>query len=109
MNSERSDSTPNINPENVAKTLNGTAKIDEEPLSIVKTESTDSANSIDIKRSAIAKKKSNPNKISFSQSQLIVITVLLMGLGLWFRLPWLGIAGSVHSSSALIGSCLYLG
>ena len=97
---ERSDSTPNINSENITQLENGKADIDEQSSSLVKSESTET---VEIKRTTVAKKKSNPNKISFSQSQLIVITVLLMGLGLWFRLPWLGIAGAVTALLLSLG------
>ena len=100
MNSDKSDSTPNINSENIVELENGKAEIDEQSLSLVQSES---SKSVDIKRNAIAKKKSNPNKISFSQSQLIIITVLLMGLGLWFRLPWLGITGAVTALLLSLG------
>lgn len=97
---ERSDSTPDINPENIVELENGKAEIDEQSVSLVKSESTEP---IEIKRTAIAKKKSNPSKISFSQSQLIIITVLLMGLGLWFRLPWLGITGAITALLLSLG------
>ncbi len=97
---ERSDSTPDINPEKIVELENGKAEIDEQSSLLVKPESTEP---IEIKRTAIAKRKSNPNKISFSQSQLIIITVLLMGLGLWFRLPWLGITGAVTALSLSLG------
>ncbi|MCC0175477.1 pentapeptide repeat-containing protein [Waterburya agarophytonicola K14] len=80
---------------------NGKAEIDEESsLSLARSESPES---IEIKRTSIVKKKTSPNKISFSQSQLIVITVLLMGLGLWFRLPWLGITGAVTALLLSLG------
>lgn len=97
---ERSDSTPDINPENIAepennKQENNTVELDEQSLSLVKSEPSES---IGTKRKAIAK-KSYKSKVSFSQSQLIIIAVLLMVLGLWFRLPWLGI---ISASSALL-------
>ena len=97
---ERADSKPDLNPENLTELENGKAKIDEQSLSLVKP---DSPEKIEIKRTIVAKKKISPNKISFSQSQLIVITVLLMGLGLWFRLPWLGITGSVTALLLSLG------
>ena len=100
LNSERSDSTPNINPENIVELENGNAEIDEQSVSLIKSESIEP---IEIKRTAISKKKSNPSKISFSQSQLIIITVLLMLLGLWFRLPWLGITGAVTALLLSLG------
>lgn len=97
---ERSDSTPNINSENIVELENGKADIDEQSSSLVKSESREP---IEIKRTAIAKKKSTPSKINFSQSQLIIITVLLMLLGLWFRLPWLGITGAVTALLLSLG------
>ncbi|MEM8831631.1 MAG: pentapeptide repeat-containing protein [Cyanobacteria bacterium P01_G01_bin.19] len=97
---DRSDSTPNIDPENVVELENGKAEINEESLSLVKSESPEKP---ETKRTVVSKKKIAPNKVNFSQSQLIVITVLLMGLGLWFRLPWLGIVGSVTALLLSLG------
>ncbi len=97
---DRSDSTPNIDPENIVELENGKAEINEESLSLVKSESPEKS---EIKRTVVPKNKIAPNKINFSQSQLIVITVLLMGLGLWFRLPWLGIVGSVTALLLSLG------
>ncbi len=96
---ERSDSTSNISSENIVELENGKAQIDEESLSLVKSESTESSK---IKRTPFVKK--NPGRqISFSQSQLIVITLLLMGLGLWFRLPWLGLTGAIAALLLSLG------
>ena len=100
LDSERADSQPDLNSENITELENGKAKIDEQSLSVIKPDLTEK---VEIKRTVVNKKKINPNKISFSQSQLIVITVLLMGLGLWFRLPWLGIAGAVTALLLSLG------
>ena len=100
LDSERADSQPDLNSENTTELENGKAKIDEQSLSVIKPDLTEK---VEIKRTVVNKKKINPNKISFSQSQLIVITVLLMGLGLWFRLPWLGIAGAVTALLLSLG------
>ncbi len=96
---ERSDSTPNISPETIAE-VNGKAEVEEQSLSLGKSESGEAT---EIKRTAIAKKKPNRTKVSFSQSQLIIITVLLMGLGLWFRLPWLGLTSAIAALLLSLG------
>ena len=96
---ERSDSTPNINSENIAEEENGKVKIDKQSLSLVESEP---AESKEIKRTTTVKKNYN-RQISFSQSQLIVITLLFMGLGLWFRLPWLGITSAIAALLLSLG------
>ena len=99
---ERSDSISNISPENIenlVETQDGKVELKEQSLSLVKSEPTESTK---VKRTPISKKNSNP-KISFSQSQLIVITLLLMGLGLWFRLPWLGLTSAVAALLLSLG------
>ena len=98
---ERTDSASNIKQNinaEIVELENGKAQIDEESLSLVKTNSP----STGIKRSPIPPKNTG-RRISFSQSQLILITLVLMGLGLWFRLPWLGL------TSAIAALCLSLG
>ena len=98
---ERTDSASNIQQNinaDIVELENGKAQIDEESLSLVKTNSP----STGIKRSPIPPKNTG-RRISFSQSQLILITLVLMGLGLWFRLPWLGL------TSAIAALCLSLG
>lgn len=67
--------------------------------SLVKTESSAS----EVKRVVIAKKQPPPQTLSFSQSQLILIGVGLMGLGLWFRLPWLGLTGAISALLLSLG------
>lgn len=100
---DRSDSTSNINPdinsENIVELENGKAEINEESFSLVQSESSATPEK---KRSPISKKDTG-RKINLSQSQLILVTLLLMGLGLWFRLPWLGL------TSAIAALCLSLG
>ena len=95
---ERTDSPSNINSDNIVELENGQAKIDEDSLSLVKTEPVTSGT----KRASVIKRNTG-RKISFSQSQLIFIALLLMGLGLWFKLPWLGL------TSAIAALCLSLG
>ena len=98
---ERTDSASNIKQNinaDIVELENGKAQIDEESMSLVKTNSP----STGIKRSPIPSKNTG-RRISFSQSQLILITLVLMGLGLWFRLPWLGL------TSAIAALCLSLG
>ena len=96
---ESPDSTPNINPEDIAE-VNGKVEVDDRALSLVKSEQNKTP---EIKRTAISKKKPSGTKISFSQSQLIIITVLLMGLGLWFRLPWLGLTSAIAALLLSLG------
>ena len=95
---ERSDSTSNINPD-IVEPQNGKTELDEQSLSLVKSEPVESTKA---KRTLIPKKNSG-RKISFSQSQLIVITLLLMGLGLWFRLPWLGLTSAISALLLSLG------
>ncbi|MGF1588494.1 MAG: pentapeptide repeat-containing protein [Pleurocapsa sp.] len=96
---ERSDSTSNISSENIVELENGKAQTDEESLSLPKSESTESSK---IRRTSVVPK--NPGRqISFSQSQLIVIALLLMGLGLWFRLSWLGLTGAIAALLLSLG------
>ena len=98
---ERIDSASNIKQNinaDIVELENGKAQIDEESLSLVKTNSP----SAGIKRSPVPIINTG-RRISFSQSQLILITLVMMGLGLWFRLPWLGL------TSAIAALCLSLG
>ena len=95
---ESSDSTPSINPD-IVEPQNGKERLDEQSLSLIKSESTESTK---VKRTPISKKNSD-RQISFSQSQLIVITLLLMGLGLWFRLPWLGLTSAIAALLLSLG------
>lgn len=95
---DRSDSTSNINPD-IVKLENGKAEIDEESLSLVESAP---AASVSSKRTAVAQKNSG-RRVSFSQSQLILITLLLMGLGLWFRLPWLGLTSAIAALLLSLG------
>ena len=94
---DRSNSSANIEPENTEATTqtNGKAKVSEsQSVSIVQTDATETASvGSSAVRVAIAKKTNR--RINLSQSQLIIISVILMGLGLWFRLPWLGIISAV--------------
>ena len=94
---DRSNSSPNSDPNTIeeANQTNGKVDIDKsQSVSIVSSETAESTTvSKNSSRTASAK-KSNP-RISLSQSQLIVISVFLMGVGLWFRLPWLGIISAI--------------
>ena len=113
---ERSDSSSNINPgnnlennldhklETKAELENGKAGIDEAGLSLVKSES---AAATETKRKAtIVNKKNSGRNISLSQSQLIIITLFLMGLGLWFHLPWLGLTSAILALLLSLGVVL---
>ena len=66
LDSERADSQPDLNSENITELENGKAKIDEQSLSVIKPDLTEK---VEIKRTVVNKKKISPNKISFSQSQ----------------------------------------
>jgi uncharacterized protein YjbI with pentapeptide repeats len=104
---DRTDSPSNINSDinpdiNLGELENGKAnlgELDTVSLSPVPSEPPESPG---IRRTAVNPKNTG-RRISFSQSQLILITLLLMALGLWFRLPWLGL------TSAIAALCLSLG
>jgi uncharacterized protein YjbI with pentapeptide repeats len=100
---ERSDSPSNLNPENTVELENGKAEVkvelEEQSLSLVQSES---AESKEVKRSPSNKKTYN-RRVSFSQSQLIVITLLLMGLGLWFQISWLGLTSAIAALLLSLG------
>ena len=51
-------------------------------------------------------KKKQPSKIRLSQSQIIVIALTLMAVGLWFDLEWLGLGGAVVSLLFSLGVVL---
>ena len=102
---ERSDSKLNSDPEN-KKGLNGLPKeledledLNGKSLSSVKSGSEESQV---VTRTSVTK-RNDDRKITFSQSQLIVFSLFLMGLGLWFRLPWLGIVSSVAALLLSLG------
>ena len=97
---ERSDSKLNSDTENITELNGSTEKLEElndKSISLVKSDSEKV-----YKRTSITKTNSD-RKISFSQSQLIVFALFLMGLGLWFRLPWLGIVSSVAALLLSLG------
>ena len=89
-----------IQPENIAESTDKDTEEKETALSLVKSESSES---VEVKRTAIAKKKSSANKISFSQSKKIAIAIFLMILGLWFRLPWLGLTSAISALLLSLG------
>ena len=95
----KSDSTPNVNSD-TAEPENGTGTLDDSSLSLVMR--SDSTETTQTKRVKIPQ-KSPGKRINFSQSQLIVISVLLMGLGLWFRLPWLGLTSAIAALLLSLG------
>ena len=94
---ERSDSISNTNPD-IVELENGKAQLDEQSLSLVKTDVESAKN-----KRTLATKKSPSRQINFSQSQLIVVTLLLMGLGLWFNLPWLGLTSAIAALLLSLG------
>ncbi|MEY2856454.1 MAG: hypothetical protein RLZZ74_763 [Cyanobacteriota bacterium] len=97
-----SDINPDTNLENLGELENGkTNLVDLDTVSLSPGQS-EPLESPGIRRPAVNQKNTG-RRISFSQSQLILITLLLMALGLWFRLPWLGL------TSAIAALCLSLG
>lgn len=76
---EQSDSSPNTQSET------------NDSVSLVKTET----EATPVKPVTVPKKPIPPTTLRFSQSQLILLSVFLMSLGLWFRLPWLGLTGAL--------------
>ncbi|GAB4526331.1 MAG: pentapeptide repeat-containing protein [Pleurocapsa sp.] len=92
----------NIDNSNTEETNNDREIAEESSLASIQavaTESTITKNNL--ARSAIAK---NPSYgLNLSQSQLIVIAVGLMGIGLWFRFPWLGIISAIAALLLSLG------
>lgn len=95
---ERSNSTPNLNSENLPESPNG--KADTEQADSQAAGSSVNSNSTD----KVTVNKSTPSKaiavnpsrrFNLSQSQLIIIALLFMGIGLWFDLPWLGVIAAI--------------
>ena len=99
MNSESSDSTLNNNSEKITELKTSQTEIDEQSLSLVTPKSAEPS----VTPKPQIPKKYSGRKISFSQSQLIITALLLMGLGLWFRLPWLGITSSIAALLLCLG------
>ncbi|MGF1541471.1 MAG: pentapeptide repeat-containing protein [Pleurocapsa sp.] len=85
------------NPNNIEETTSTNGKVDEgktSSISIVRSPTTEST-TVSKNTSKIIIPAKSSRKISFSQSQLIIISLLLMGIGLWFRFPWLGIISAI--------------
>ena len=99
MNSESSDSTLNNNSEKITELKTSQTEIDEQSLSLVTPKSVEPS----VTPKPQISQKYSGRKISFSQSQLIIIALLLMGLGLWFGLPWLGITSSIAALLLSLG------
>ena len=99
---ETTDSASNINPNrdaNIEALENGKAAIDEKSVSLVTTDKSESA---PVKRSPSASRNTG-RPVHLSQSQLILLALLLMGLGLWFRLPWLGLTSAISALFLSLG------
>ena len=92
---ERSDSTPNTDLDSTKELNKGKAIANEGSLVKPETETTETTETAqkNITRTAIAKKQRR--KFNLSQSQLILIALGLMGIGLWFHFPWLGIISAI--------------
>ncbi|MEM7760265.1 MAG: pentapeptide repeat-containing protein [Cyanobacteria bacterium P01_A01_bin.40] len=101
---ERSEPTSNINPENIVKHENGKVNLDEQSLAAVQSESAESSK-ITQRHQGVSKQQPK-RQIRLSQSQLIVIALLLMILGLWFQLPWLGLTSALFALLLSLGVVL---
>jgi uncharacterized protein YjbI with pentapeptide repeats len=98
-NIEATQDTVNQNSHNLEETISTNGKVDAEQsqtVSIVRSPTTDSNNTAKI---TIPPKIGR--KINFSQSQLILISLMFMGIGLWLGFPWLGI---ISATAALLFS-----
>ncbi len=58
------------------------------------------------KNSIVAPKKPLISRINLSQSQLIIIALVMMGAGLWFDISWLGLCGAIASFLFSLGIVL---
>ncbi len=58
------------------------------------------------KNSIVAPSKPFISKIKLSQSQLIIIALIMMGTGLWFDISWLGLTGAIASFLFSLGIVL---
>ena len=99
---ERSDSQLNHSTEQETQLNDAPQELEElngKSSLVVQTESEGTQT---VKRASITKKNSDL-QLSFSQSQLIIFALLLMGFGLWFRLPWLGIVSSIAALLLSLG------
>jgi uncharacterized protein YjbI with pentapeptide repeats len=97
-----SDINSDINLEDLGEPENGKANLANLDTVSLTPGASEPLESPGIRRIAVNQKNTG-RRISFSQSQLILISLLLMALGLWFRLPWLGL------TSAIAALCLSLG
>jgi uncharacterized protein YjbI with pentapeptide repeats len=89
---EQPNSSSQDNLDATDESNNETAKTDSKSqLSLSTTEQQESSTKL-IK---IAPKKTFAQQLNLTQSQLILIALALMGIGLFFNLSWLGIVGSV--------------
>ncbi|MEO0836450.1 MAG: low-complexity protein, partial [Cyanobacteria bacterium J06642_3] len=103
---ERSDSTSNTSSDIVAAETvvakNGKGEPDQQSLATVKSKSAESKN----KRTTVNNQNKPNRQINLSQSQLIVIALSLMVVGLWFRLPWLGLTSALFALLLSLGVVL---
>ncbi|MGL5077726.1 MAG: pentapeptide repeat-containing protein, partial [Waterburya sp.] len=103
---ERSDSSSNVNSEDTVTPENGRVQ-EEQSLSLAPSESAElkevkRSRSVGVAQSPITKKTYN-RRVNLSQSQLIVISLLLMGLGLWFGISWLGLTSAIAALLLSLG------
>lgn len=96
---DRLNSTPNVDLDNTQEktTENGktdSAERDSQSVSLVKSESS-TASSSDRQTPKKIVVPAPTNKLRFTQSQLILISIAIMGVGLWLNLAWLGLTGAI--------------
>jgi uncharacterized protein YjbI with pentapeptide repeats len=96
-NIEATQGTENQNPNNIEETTSTNGKVDGEEsqtVSIVRSPTTEST-TVSNNTAKIAIPPKTGRKINFSQSQLILISLIFMGIGLWLGFPWLGIISAI--------------
>ncbi|MBE9167592.1 pentapeptide repeat-containing protein [Pleurocapsales cyanobacterium LEGE 06147] len=97
----QSSSTPNSESNQIEEQQNSSngktqAESSQSPSSLAKTEQ-DKSSTVTASRSmsrTVSIQNYN-NRFNLSQSSLIIIALIVMGLGLWFNLFWVGIAGAI--------------
>lgn len=104
---ERSDTTANnpqnIGQESIIKSDKSSSEPEESSLQSVQPESSEAKVT---KRSSAVTRKQTERKLNLSQSQLIVIAIIVMVLGLWFHLPWLGLSSAIFALLLSLGVVL---
>jgi hypothetical protein len=106
----RSDSNPtnpNFSPESVTSVNhNGAIDRDAELMTNNNLVSSDPPETATTQASIKVVSKKKPRRFYLTQSQVILIALAIMSLGLWFDLNWLGISGAVVSLLFSLGVVL---